>query len=807
MIDMKSPFERFVLLASIGSFLVLAPLKSASAQFLIEHPTAHEPDAPSEVTNPELAYDFVEGEDEVEPRDGHQLTSAQVDTEMTSGVVVTYRSIFNTDKRFINNIIIHALYTASAGNLANQWEIEFSVDRGDTWPWTESADATFLIVSGGAQGTPTEAPSVDITAALTAEEDPPRLSNLRIRVNTNPLTSTGETLEIYDIWVTADFDTTKGGPSPLTFVTTTLPDGAEGTPYGPEIIDVEGGNKTAAGCAGYTYEIVNGELPPGLSLGTTGTDPDAEISGTPTQKGVYGFTLQVQDCSFPAQVEQQYFEITIPGLGILPATLAPAIAEQAYGPQVITTTPGATSPFYWCVAGTLPSGMQLQYDTDGDGTGDGDVNACPAGGGYPAVDDANKAVQLILGGTPDQASFRSFIIRLQDSSPETAEKTYLLRVLASGVTLQPKTLKQYLKGVAYVKSPSAADELQADFLTATDIDNKETDTGSVTLTFPGGNPGTITNDPTEFDYVTDGALDIYVVGDVTMTSAAGAHPFTVTIKDPNNPVQDNDARNYTLQVAERQTLLNQAPPANAKLQTGVLINYAPANETGLKVGDLLTRTRPTDPDPDATAVTAKVVSFSPGPDPGGLDQLVVADDNPDRWAGGDIIEGPGAVFSATISSSQKIAYLPFTVFASGGAPSTIPTPPTPEYVDRASVPHYNYKYQVIPVGDSPALKTSIGDFPLIDTGDDPVPTTTPLTDAIRFIDSDNLPVTGAYDVKFWAMDVLSRLNPPDGPDYHPEGDDGKDDYEFVPVTVRVNVVPALEKDATRPIKLRQEQFR
>jgi hypothetical protein len=60
------------------------------------------------------------------------------------------------------------------------------------------------------------------------------------------------------------------------------------------------------------------------------------------------------------------------------------------------------------------------------------------------------------------------------------------------------------------------------------------------------------------------------------------------------------------------------------------------------------------------------------------------------------------------------------------------------------------------------------------------------------------PTYGIYDVKFWARDVLRRANPADS------------DYEFKPATVRLKVMkdaPGLDKDAERPVKLRQEIFR
>ena len=76
-------------------------------------------------------------------------------------------------------------------------------------------------------------------------------------------------------------------PAPtLTITTTSLPAGRVGVPYSQ--------NVTASGGSGtYTWTVASGHFPPGLSL-TSGT-PEATISGTPTNKGNYTFTLRVRD--------------------------------------------------------------------------------------------------------------------------------------------------------------------------------------------------------------------------------------------------------------------------------------------------------------------------------------------------------------------------------------------------------------------------------------------------------------------------------------------------------------------------------
>jgi len=77
-------------------------------------------------------------------------------------------------------------------------------------------------------------------------------------------------------------------PAPLTLTTTTLPDALFGAPYAATL--------TAAGGteAGYTWSVVAGALPRGLSLPGAGT-PSVTLGGTPTAPGAVTFTVRVED--------------------------------------------------------------------------------------------------------------------------------------------------------------------------------------------------------------------------------------------------------------------------------------------------------------------------------------------------------------------------------------------------------------------------------------------------------------------------------------------------------------------------------
>lgn len=76
-------------------------------------------------------------------------------------------------------------------------------------------------------------------------------------------------------------------PPPVEIATTSLPGGSVGQAYSQSITATNGATP-------YTWSIVSGSLPPGLSISTSGT-PSTTISGTPTTTGTYGFTVQVTD--------------------------------------------------------------------------------------------------------------------------------------------------------------------------------------------------------------------------------------------------------------------------------------------------------------------------------------------------------------------------------------------------------------------------------------------------------------------------------------------------------------------------------
>ncbi len=130
-----------------------------------------------------------------------------------------------------------------------------------------------------------------------------------------------------------------------------LPGAGTGVAYEHDI-------KAAAGTLPYTWSLVSGNLPPGLTLAQHGSV--YRLSGTPGQTAAgqtYTFTVQVQDDV--QSVVQRQFQLQVQGVQINgPAVLPTAHEGSPY--QHVFSAGNGFLPYSWSVvAGTLPAGMQM----------------------------------------------------------------------------------------------------------------------------------------------------------------------------------------------------------------------------------------------------------------------------------------------------------------------------------------------------------------------------------------------------------------------------------------------------------------
>lgn len=149
----------------------------------------------------------------------------------------------------------------------------------------------------------------------------------------------------------------------------------------------------------YTWSLVSGSLPTGLSLSTSGV-----ISGTPTVVGTSSFTVQVTDSSLPPQTATSTeLSITVLApLAVTTSTLPDGQLGTAYSQTLAAT--GGTTPYTWLVlSGSLPAGLSLS--TSG-----------------------------VISGTPTAAGTSSFTVEVADSSRPQLTASASLSITVGGCT-------------------------------------------------------------------------------------------------------------------------------------------------------------------------------------------------------------------------------------------------------------------------------------------------------------------------------------------------------------------------------------
>ena len=163
----------------------------------------------------------------------------------------------------------------------------------------------------------------------------------------------------------------------------------------------------------YTWTLVSGELPSGLSLSTSGN-----VSGTPTTTGNFTFTAQVSDAA--GAHAQGPFTISV--ASALRLDTAPSLPSGSAGSPYTATilAAGAVAPLQYAVTtGTLPTGLSL------------------------------TATSGVISGTPTQVGSFSFAVQVKDSSGAAVSGTYNVSI-ASGVTIAtPPVLPTATVGVPY----------------------------------------------------------------------------------------------------------------------------------------------------------------------------------------------------------------------------------------------------------------------------------------------------------------------------------------------------------------------
>ncbi|MGJ4728833.1 putative Ig domain-containing protein [Luteimonas sp. SDU101] len=177
----------------------------------------------------------------------------------------------------------------------------------------------------------------------------------------------------------------------------------------------------AGGIAPYTYSLVSGALPAGLTLMA-----DGSLSGTPTVSGSFSFSVRATDSSggvgAPFWIDGAYtLSVAAPAIALTPAALADGVAGTAYS-QTIGAS-GGVAPYTFAATGTLPAGVTLAAD----GT---------------------------LAGTPNEAGTFNFTVTATDANGQSGALAYVLRIAAPTLSVGPAAgaLPAARAGSAYLQA-------------------------------------------------------------------------------------------------------------------------------------------------------------------------------------------------------------------------------------------------------------------------------------------------------------------------------------------------------------------
>jgi len=196
---------------------------------------------------------------------------------------------------------------------------------------------------------------------------------------------------------------------------TPLPNGRVNQTYTQVEFQTSGGMPQA----NYTWGVVQGSLPPGLNLSSSGL-----LTGVSTQAGTFSFAIRAADCVIDCSLVHsatKTFTITIQaGITIAPTAISSGAVCASYNQQFTAT--GGIAPYTFSAMG-LPPGLTLNNNT--------------------------------ITGRPTQNGTFPIAIRAVDSSNQSATQNYNLVVGPAAFTIATSSLPSGRAGTAYDQTITA----------------------------------------------------------------------------------------------------------------------------------------------------------------------------------------------------------------------------------------------------------------------------------------------------------------------------------------------------------------
>ena len=285
-----------------------------------------------------------------------QVNVQLVDTNSvtaTKALSITITTALSVTTASLANGYVAAAYSATLAATGGNPPYTWSLGGGALPP------GLALVAAGSIAGTPTQAGNFNVVAKVTDGAGTVKTQSLNITIG-----------------------------AALTITTTALPTGAIGAAYN-QTLAVSGGAQP------FTWSLLAGSLPVGLSLSTTGV-----LSGTPSSAGIFSVTFKVQDSTGTSVVRA--LSITIASsLTITSTSPLPVAAVGSTYSQALAAISGAP-PYAWSIsAGALPKGITLDAATG------------------------------VLSGKPTTGGTYSFTVTVKDAVSATVAKQFSLTVVGA----------------------------------------------------------------------------------------------------------------------------------------------------------------------------------------------------------------------------------------------------------------------------------------------------------------------------------------------------------------------------------------